>query len=102
MAPTKGPDVAAEPSRPPAAILVVASNDRERAPSLLDEAGWRLRSDWELAAHPLDGFERVEPALDSTIDPRVFAASLRMSLTFATTDSVRRRVARATTTKRPS
>src|SRR5258708_38525907 len=71
---------------------------------LLDEAGqgWRLRSDWELAAHPLDGFERVEPALDSTIDPRVFAASLRMSLTFATTDSLRLRVARATTTKRPS
>ena len=55
-----------------------------------------------IGSYPLDGFERVEPTLDSTIDPRVFAASLRMSLTFATTDSVRRRVARATTTKRPS
>jgi len=47
MAPTKDPDIAAEPSRPPAAILVVASNDRERA-GVLDHVHRRYREDYDI------------------------------------------------------
>src|ERR1700682_1127998 len=47
MAPTKDPDVAAEPSRPPAAILVVASNDRERA-TALDHVRRRYGEDYDI------------------------------------------------------
>lgn len=47
MAPTQDPEVAAEPSRPPAAILVVASNDREGA-AILDHLRRRYREDYDI------------------------------------------------------
>jgi thioredoxin reductase (NADPH) len=49
MAPTKDSDVAAEPSRRPAVILVVASNDRERA-AVLDHLRRRYREDYDIHA----------------------------------------------------
>jgi thioredoxin reductase (NADPH) len=47
MAPTKDPDVAAEPSRPRAAIVVVASNDRERA-AIFDHLRRRYGGDYDI------------------------------------------------------
>jgi CheY-like chemotaxis protein len=47
MAPTQDTEVAAEPSRPPAAILVVASNDREGA-AILDHLLRRYREDYDI------------------------------------------------------
>ena len=49
MAPTKDPDVAAEPSRPPAVILIVASKDRERA-TVLGHLRRRYREDYDIHA----------------------------------------------------
>ena len=49
MAPTKDPDVAAEPFRPPAVILVVAPSDRERA-ALLGHLRRRYRDDYDIHA----------------------------------------------------
>jgi thioredoxin reductase (NADPH) len=47
MAPTNDADVAAKPSRPSAVILVVASNDRERA-AVLDHVRRRYREDYDI------------------------------------------------------
>jgi thioredoxin reductase (NADPH) len=49
MAPTKEPDVAAEPSRPRAVILIVASNDRERT-AVLGHLRRRYRPDYDIHA----------------------------------------------------
>ena len=49
IASTKDPDVAAEPSRAPAVILVVASNDRERA-AVSNHLRRRYREDYEIHA----------------------------------------------------
>src|ERR1700693_4428340 len=49
MAPTNDPDVAPEPSRPPATILVVASNDGERA-AVLHHVRRRYREDYDIHA----------------------------------------------------
>src|ERR1700724_1606982 len=49
MAPTKEPDVAAEPSRPPAVILIVAPNDRERT-AVLGHLRRRYRPDYDIHA----------------------------------------------------
>jgi thioredoxin reductase (NADPH) len=49
MAPTKEPDVAAEPSRPRAVILIVASNDRGRT-AVLGHLRRRYRPDYDIHA----------------------------------------------------
>src|SRR6266550_6662047 len=49
MAPTKDPHVAAELSRPPAVILIVASRDRERA-TVLGHLRRRYREDYDIHA----------------------------------------------------
>ena len=49
MAPTQDPDVAAQASRPPAVMLVVASNDRERA-AVLGHLRRRYQEDYDVRA----------------------------------------------------
>jgi thioredoxin reductase (NADPH) len=80
MAPTEDPDVAAEPSRTPAMILVVASNDRERA-AVLDHLRRRYREDYDI--HSEDSttlaLQRLKSLRDHGRDLAIILVDWRLS-----------------------
>jgi thioredoxin reductase (NADPH) len=80
MASTKDPDVAAEPSRPPAVILVVASNDRERA-AILDHLRRRYREDYDIHAEGSTtlALRRLKSLLDDGRDLAIILVDWQLS-----------------------
>ena len=77
--PSKDPEVA-EPSRPPAVILVVASNDRERA-SLLDHLRRRYREDYDIHAEssPTLALQRLKSLRDDSRDLAIILVDRQLS-----------------------
>jgi len=80
MAPTKEPDVAAEPSRPRAVILIVASNDRGRT-AVLGHLRRRYRPDYDIHAEGSTtvALQRLKSLRDTARDLAIILVDWQLS-----------------------